>query len=81
MLKLRSMNAKEPSAKQILRDIFGITDGESRFTGVIDSLDACEFNMALENLKPKWGSLCPSFFDWFIKNEAELMLINHCICP
>ena len=41
MLKLRSMNAKEPTAKQILGDIFGITDGESRFTGLIDSLDAC----------------------------------------
>ena len=61
ILKLRSMIAKEPIAKQILGDIFGITDGESRFTGVVDSLDACEFNMALENLKPKWGSLCPSF--------------------
>jgi len=61
MLKLRSMNAKEPTAKQILGDIFGITDGESRFTGLIDSQDACEFNMTLENLKPKWDSFCPSF--------------------
>ena len=34
------MNAKEPSSKQILGDIFGITDGESRLTGLIDSLDA-----------------------------------------
>ena len=61
ILKLRSMIAKEPIAKQILGDIFGITDGQSRFTGLIDSQDACEFNMTLENLKPKWDSFCPSF--------------------
>jgi len=26
-----------------LGDIFGITDGESRITGLIDSVDACEY--------------------------------------
>ena len=36
------MNAKEPSTKQVLGDVFGSVNGETRFAGLIDSLDACD---------------------------------------
>ena len=43
-MKLRSMNMKEPSTKQILGDIFGSGNGETQFSGLIDSTDVSDFN-------------------------------------
>ena len=61
-VKLRSMNTKEPGTKQILGDIFGSGNGETQFSGLIDSTDVSDFNTKLQNLKPKWDLLCPVFF-------------------
>ena len=70
--KLRSMNACEPITKQILGDIFGTTNGDIRFGGLIDSSDAAEFNANVKLLQSKWNESCPGFFEWFIGNESEL---------
>ena len=70
--KLRCMKASEDVAKQILADIFGSTNGETRYAGLIDSPDNSNFNSSLNMLEPKWNSFCPSFFNWFVANESDL---------
>jgi len=72
-VKLRLMNMEEPTTKQILGDIFGSGNGETQYSRLIDSTDVSDFNTKLQNLKPKWDLLCPVFFEWFVKNEVELM--------
>ena len=71
--KLRSLNVNEYGTKQIIGDIFRHKDGDSVFHGVVDATDSCDFAEKLSQLEERWNSISPGFFDWFSKNEADLM--------
>ena len=71
--KLRELKADEANIKQILSDIFGSRIGDTHFQGLIDADDCTDFMQKVEMVKPKWESLCPSFVEWFLKYEADLM--------
>ena len=70
--KLRSMKACSSTIKQILGDIFGSTNGDVQFGGLVDSSDATEFDTNLKQFQTKWNESCMGFFEWFVKNESGL---------
>lgn len=56
-----------------MADIFGSVNEQEKFPGLVDSADATVFNQNVIKFKQKWHCLCPGFFEWFLKSEAELM--------
>ena len=80
MQKLRDFNVKECGIKQILSDVFGTGSDDTLFPGLVDSMDSSDFAEKLELLQPKWNSICPAFFEWFKKQEAELICSSMIAC-
>ena len=78
--KLRDFNVKECGIKQILSDVFGTKSDDTLFPGLVDSTDSSDFAEKLELLKPKWNSICPAFFEWFMKQEAQLICSSMIAC-
>ena len=70
-----------PLVKQeILRDIFGYQDGETKYAGLMDSASEEDFNKKLPNLKRRWdeidGANCSNtFYEWFVKCKVIVCLL------
>ena len=62
----------EEVTKEILNSVFGFQVENTLHTGLIDSEDANDFQIKMEQLKIQWDALCPGFYEWFITNEAEI---------
>lgn len=71
-MKLRQFPLSDHISKQILNSIFGYQVGDTFYTGLVDSEDLQDFNEKLEKLKQEWNSICPEFYEWFVKTQAEL---------
>ena len=71
-MKLRKLSVPEKESKEIMNSIFGYQVDSTLCLGLIDSNDANDFQVKLEGLKEKWDRLCPSFYEWFVTNEATL---------
>ena len=71
--KLRELGVCEAGIKQILADVFGAINGNTRSPGLIDSSSSHDFAKKLEQLKPRWMGVCPEFFQWFVKYETEVL--------
>ena len=69
-MKLRKLSVPEKESKEIMNSIFGYQVDSTLCLGLIDSNDANDFQVKLEELKEKWDRLCPSFYKWFVTNEA-----------
>ena len=67
--------------QEIIKDLFGVQQGTNYIIGAVDWLNAKEFDACLHGLKTKWDQLeCsvhpdwhPLFYEWFIKNESNVM--------
>ena len=71
-MKLRDMCVPERESKEIMNSIFGYQIEDTLYLGLIDSSDANDFQVKLENLKSNWDKLCSGFYEWFVVNEAGL---------
>ena len=79
MLKLRSMNANEHFWNHRWRKSYY---WPNRLCGCLwIFVFPVNSTWHLKTLNQSGIHFVLLFFDWFIKNKAELMLINHCICP
>ena len=71
--------------REFLRDIFGYQDGETKYTGLMDSDSKEDFDKKLSNLKCRWdeidGASCSNtFYEWFVKCKiivCLLFLVTH----
>ena len=62
-------------------DIFGTQRGTVYTKGLLDATDASDFDQKLSFLEAKWHEMersihphhTPLFYDWLIRNEAEVM--------
>ena len=70
--KLREFKVCEEASKNVLNSIFGYQADDTLHIGLIDSNDAKNFHINMEQLKMTWDTLCPGFYEWFVTNEAEL---------
>ena len=57
--------------QEIQWDIYGKRCGDTFEMGIADATDSDEFNARLMSLQPRWGKLCPGFFQWFITNRKQ----------
>ena len=70
-----------PLAKrEILRDIFGYQDDETKYAGLMDSASEEDFNKKLSNLKRRWdeidGANCSNtFYEWFVQCKVIVCLL------
>ena len=81
-MKMSEFNL-QPIQAQLLVDIFGKQDDKQVVCGLLDALDAQEFDEKLAALKSKWdrleavhcqkSSLSTSFHGWFVKYHASYM--------
>ena len=55
--------------KKIIADIYGCQYGSVKEVGLADSANANDLDRWLEELKPRWDNLCPSFHEWFLKSK------------
>ena len=86
--KLQELALPQFIVFDILADIFGKQDGTTKETGLIDSEDAKEFRLRLEQCKKIWNSReltyrsnCdPKFYSWFLKYKADDME-KHLLLP
>ena len=67
-------NAKKNSSREIIKDIYGVKDGNVYEYGFAEALDEDDFNVKLQSLKDCWESFCPGFFDWFKKTRVSQFL-------
>ena len=70
--KQREFRVSEQVAKDILNSIFAYQVEDTLHIGLIDSDDANDFQIKMEQLKVKWDALCPGIYEWFVTNEAEI---------
>ena len=66
--------------REFLRHIFGYQDGETKYTGLMDSASGEDFDKKLSNLKRRWdeidGANCSNtFYEWFVKFKVILCLL------
>ena len=78
--KLHELLVPNSAAKQIEESIFGYQCGATIFTGLVDADDIPDFNTKLEELKPVWNNICPSFYEWFVTNEVNLFCSHMIRC-
>ncbi len=71
-MKLRELNVAKNSAKEIMNSIFGHQVNQTFYTGLIDADDTPDFSSKLCQLKQKWDTICPEFYEWFSSTQAEL---------
>ena len=69
-----SSKCKRNSSREIIKDIYGVKDGNVYEYGFAEALDEDGFNVKLQSLKDRWESLCPGFFDWFKKTRVSQFL-------
>lgn len=74
--KLRACGVSEQPSNVIMKSIFGYQVEETFYTGLIDAEDIADFSTKLEELRPKWDSLCPDFYPWFVSNESDLFITS-----
>ena len=78
--KLHELLVPNSAAKQIEESTFGYQCGATFFTGLVDTDDIPDFNTKLEELKPVWNNICPSFYEWFVTNEVNLFCSHMIRC-
>jgi len=80
LAKTKSSSAEKNKAKSnILKDVYGDRNGTSLEYGLAEAKDMEDFNVKLVSLKERWESLCPNFYDWFLKRRKE-KFENNVIC-
>ena len=62
--------------KKIIADIYGCMYGSVKEFGLADSADANDLDRQLQELKPRWDDLCPSFHEWFLKSTKMTFKSN-----
>ena len=68
-LHLRSVSAT--AQKEIIRDIFGIQQGEVFSLGLVDAGSMELFDLELEKLHERWEALAPGFHKWFLDTQVD----------
>ena len=61
-------------SREIIKDIYGVKDGNAYEYGLAEALDGDDFTIKLQSLKDRWESLCPGFFDWLKKTRVSQFL-------
>ena len=71
--KLVEMNLPEADRKQLILQVCGNQLGDTRFEGLLDSLDSVDYEMKLDVLREKWASskLAMNFINWLDKYKSE----------
>ena len=79
----------ENVSQEIIKDLFGVQQGTDYIKGAVDSLNAMEFDTCLHGLKTISGINLnvqstlidtPLFYEWFIKNESDVMKPSMIAC-
>ena len=70
----RNIVDRTRSSREIIKDIYGVKDGNVYEYGLAEALDEDDFNIKLQSLKDRWESLCPGFFNWFKKTRVSQFL-------
>ena len=89
--KLMDLFIPENVSQEIIKDLlilFGVQQGTDYIKGAVDSLNAMEFDTCLHGLKTKWDHFECSvhldrhtlFYEWFIKNESDVMKTSMIAC-
>ena len=66
-LKLASATA----TTEIMRDIFGVQEGEVFSKGLVDAASEETFDLQLQQLCERWNTLVPGFHEWFVDTQAS----------
>lgn len=66
-----TVSANNKARAEIIKDIYGERKGLVYEYGLAEAEDIEDFNQKLTNLKEKWESLCPDFYQWFVVNRKK----------
>ena len=55
---------------EIMRDIFGVQEGEVFSKGLVDAPSKETFDLQLQQLCERWDTLVPGFHKWFVDTQA-----------
>lgn len=56
---------------EIIRDTFGMQEGEVFCRGLVDAEDEDDFDLQLEKLYNGWDAFAPEFYKWFVEVQAN----------
>ena len=70
----RNIADRTRSSREIIKNIYGVKDGNVYEYGLAEALDEDDFSIKLQSLKDSWESLCPGFFNWFKKTRVSQFL-------
>ena len=69
--KLLQLNPQKGASKKIIADIYGCQYGGIKEYGLADSENSTDFQNKLKELKFRWETLCPGFYEWFVQKRSK----------
>lgn len=70
----RSATEKKHALAEIIKDIYGLREGNFYEAGIAEASDEEDFMVKLESLQTRWDILCPGFYPWFQVQRKSLFL-------
>lgn len=70
--KLADMNISEPTRSDLLVQVCGSQQGDTRYEGLLDALNSSDYDMKLKLLREKWktSEAASHFIDWLDKYKS-----------